>query len=351
MQAPLSPRAAASFFAFAAAACVSLAPAVAHADPVSDAKDLFTRGRELRAKGDCAGAVPLFRKAIALYPDGLGSVRNLAECEESIGHFASSRRAWLDLKRALLTNDDKKYEGWQKDADDAAARLAPKLATLTIDVNAVGPGGDAAPPGGVEVKLDGEALDPRLVGTALERDPGKHVVQVGGPRVKEPAQKAVELVAGDAKRVALRVVVIPDRPVEPEVGPTAPLPATPPVAPDDSAERARSAKRTAAWIAIGVGAASAIGAGVSIGIRAGDESTLQDRCPTHTNCDPSLKGTVDGGHTASTAATVFTIVGGVGLVSGIVLLATSSGPSRQAAFVATPTVTLGLGGASAAWRF
>jgi hypothetical protein len=243
---------------------------------VSDAKDLFTRARELRAHGDCAGAVPLFRKAVALYPDGIGSVRNLAECEESLGHYASARRAWLDLKRALLTDSDKKYDGWQKDADDAAARLAPKLATLTIDVNAVGPSGDAAAPGGVEVKLDGETLSSSLVGTALERDPGRHVVQVGGPRVKEPAQKAVDLAAGDAKRVALRVVVTPDKPVEPEVG--APLPATPPVAPDDSAENARAAKRTAAWIAIGVGAAAAIGAGVSIGIRANDESTLNGQC-------------------------------------------------------------------------
>ncbi|HEY6459831.1 MAG TPA: tetratricopeptide repeat protein [Polyangiaceae bacterium] len=311
---------------------------------MSDAKDLFTRARELRAHGDCAGAVPLFRKAVALYPDGLGSVRNLAECEESLGHYASARRAWLDLKRALLTDSDKKYDGWQKDADDAAARLAPKLATLTIDVNAVGPSGDAAAPGGVEVKLDGETLSPSLVGTALERDPGRHIVQVGGPRVKEPAQKAVDLAAGDAKRVALRVVVTPDKPVEPEVG--APLPATPAIAPDDSAENARAAKRTAAWIAIGVGAAAAIGAGVSIGIRANDESTLQSKCPLHTGCDPSLEGTVNGGHTASTAATVFTIVGGVGLVSGIVLLATSSGSRKQATLVVTPT----LGGATAAWR-
>src|SRR5277367_6189891 len=99
-----------------------LAPRAALADPASDAKDLFAQGRDLRARGNCADAVTLFRKASDLYPSGLGSLRNLAECEEQLGHFASSRRAWLDLKRSLITEDAHKYEGWSQDADQAAAR-------------------------------------------------------------------------------------------------------------------------------------------------------------------------------------------------------------------------------------
>ena len=114
---------------------------------MADAKDLFTRGRELRVRGDCAQRGRAVRKAYELYPAALGSLRNEAECEESLGRFASARRAWVDLKRALLTNADPKYDGWTQDADQAAARLAPKLATLTIDVNVVAPGGEAAPAG------------------------------------------------------------------------------------------------------------------------------------------------------------------------------------------------------------
>ena len=118
---------------------------MAQADPVSDAKDLFTRGRELRTRGDCAGAVPLFRKAYELYPEGLGSLRNLAECEESLGHFASSRRAWLDLEaRAPHDGRQEVRRAGTRTPIEAAARLAPKLATLTIDVNVVGPGGELA---------------------------------------------------------------------------------------------------------------------------------------------------------------------------------------------------------------
>jgi hypothetical protein len=331
--------------AVAAMACV-LVPGVAHADPVSDAKDLFTRGRELRTQGDCANAVGAFRKAYELYPEGLGSLRNLAECEESLGHFASSRRAWLDLSRALVTFPDKKYDGWDKDAADAASRLAPKLATLTIDLNVVGPGGEGEPARGVDVTLDGEKLAPSLVGTPLERDPGVHVVRVTGERVQGPAERAVQLASGEVKRVALRVVVTPDKPAEPEVPVTTPLPVTPPQPRDDDAERARATKRTLGWAAIGVGAAGLVGAGISLGLRQSAYGTLQNKCPLHVGCDLSLQSTVNEGHAASTAFDVLGILGLVGAGAGLALLATSGHP-QQARLVVTPT----LGGASAAWTF
>jgi hypothetical protein len=334
-----------SVAALVAGMACTLVPGLASADPVSDAKDLFTRGRELRTQGDCATAVGLFRKASELYPGGLGSLRNLAECEESLGHFASSRRAWLDLERGLLTFPDKKYEGWDKDARDAASRLAPKLATLTIDLNVVGPGGEAEPARGVEVTLDGEKLASSLVGSPLERDPGVHVVRVTGERVQGPAERAVDLVAGDAKRVALRVVVTPDKPAEPEV-PTTPSPATPPVPADDDAERARATKRTVGWVALGVGAAGLVGAGISLGVRQSALSSVEGPCPSLSNCDPSLRSTVSRGQAASVAFDVLGILGVVGVGSGVVLLATS-GHTQQARLVVTPTI----GGATAVVTF
>jgi hypothetical protein len=343
------------FPALAVAALGLSMPCVAHADPISDAKDLFTRGRELRTKGDCAGAVPLFRKAIDLYPAGLGSVRNLAECEEQLGHYASARRAWLDLKRALLTTEDRKYEGWSQDAEAAAARLAPKLATLTVDVAYATPDGQAALSKGVSVTLDGEMLAPALVGTPLERDPGHHVVRAAGDRVQEPQQTAVDLVAGDNKHVALRVVVKPPSSLPPE--PSQPGgdagPAQHPV--ETPAEQGTgSTRKTVAWIAIGVGAVSLVGAGVSLGVRQSALSDATSACNNNSslsNCpstnETTVKSDVSRGQTASTLVTVLGIAGAVGLTSGIVLLATSHGHSQQSRLIITPT----LGGASAAWSF
>jgi hypothetical protein len=171
-------------FAFVAAALAStlLVAPQTHADAESDAKDLFARGRDLRSKNDCAGAVPLFRKASKIYPQGLGSLRNVAECEEQIGHWASSRRAWLDLKRALiaLPAPDAKYDGWDKDSDDAASRLAPKVATVFVDVIVKTPEGEgpANERSGVELLVNGESLGTNLVGTPLERDPGNYRIRV-----------------------------------------------------------------------------------------------------------------------------------------------------------------------------
>jgi hypothetical protein len=327
---------------------VGVAAGTAHADPASDAKDLFARGRDLRAQGDCASAAGLFRKAWELYPSALGSLRNLAECEESLGHYASSRRAWLDLKRATLTNDDKKYAGWGADADAAATRLAPKLASLTIDVTALSPAGETVPAAGFDVTLDGERLAPTLLGTALERDPGHHVVRAMGERVRGAPEAAVDLAAGDAKKVFLRIVLEPERAAAAGDGGagTGGLPPVPPAA-DDADARRRATKRTVAWTVIGVGAASLVGAGISLGVYESALSNVNGQCPSHSNCDPSLQSTASGGRTAAVLWPVFGAIGLVGVGSGLALLVTTPGPSSQAHLVVAPT----LGGASATLSF
>ena len=163
----------------------------ARADAESDAKDLFARAKDMRTAGDCAGAVPLLRTAYKVYPSGLGSVRNLAECEEQLGHYASARRAWLDIKRALVTLPaDTKYDGWDKDAETAAARLKPKVATVFVDVILKSPEGEhpASEKSGVEVFVNGENLGTNLVGKPLERDPGTYRVRfVNGSRRRAAA--------------------------------------------------------------------------------------------------------------------------------------------------------------------
>jgi hypothetical protein len=338
----------------AVAGAALTAAGTARADPMADAKDLFTRGRELRTHGDCANAVALFRKAYDLYPAALGSLRNLAECQEALGRYASARRAWVDLKRALLTNADRKYEGWDKDAELAAARLEPMLATLTIDVVAVTPRGEAASLDAVEVTLDGERLAPAQVGTPLERDPGRHVVRIEGERVS-PQERALDLASGNVERLSIRVVVR-DRVAPtmfPPAGPPGPSPADrapPPGARthETPREAAGDSRRTWGWIATGVGAASLVGAGISLAVRQAALADLDGACSSHQRCDPVLAPTVGRGQTASTLVTVFGILGGVGLAGGIVLLATSGGhSSARASLVVVP----GGGGVGAAGSF
>ena len=332
-----------------AAMLSTFVPSVARADTVADAKDLFARGRDLRAQGDCASATPLFRKAYELYPAGLGSLRNTAECEESVGHFASSRRAWLELKRALITIDDRKYDGWPRDATEAAARLAPKLATLTLEVSAVGAGGQSAPSDGVEVRLNGEVLAPGLLATPLERDPGRYTIRVTGPGASAPEERVVPLAAGETQRVALRVIVsTPGGAVsEPSTATPTPTPTpteSPPPPEDDN--HPDSTRRTLAWVAFGVGAAGVIGTVVSVVVQQSALSGLSSHdcssgdsgwiCRDRSQ-QPAVDSNVSKGDTASTLANVFLTVGIVGAASGIVLLATSHPRSTAAALVLSPT--------------
>jgi hypothetical protein len=278
-------------------------------------------------------------------------LRNAAECEESLGHFASARRTWLDLKRALVTTSDRKYDGWSHDADDAAARLAPKLATLTIDVNAVGAGGETAPNDGVEVRLNGEVLSPSLVGTALERDPGRYVLEVGGPKVKEPQQRAIALAAGETQRVAIRVDVATPVQGEPAVPPPASAAASaaglartvaaePAPAPGADRDRGDTTLRTIAWVSLGVGAAGVVGAVVSFAVRQSALSGIENNCKQSGGtwvCDPSQESTLNTGRTASTLVNIFGAVGIVGVAGGVVLLTTMHPHDARAALVVSPT--------------
>lgn len=327
-------------------AALAAAP-TARADAESDAKDLFARARGLRTKGDCAGAVPLFQKAYKVYPNGLGSLRNVAECEEQLGHYASSRRAWLDIKRALVTMaPDPKYDGWEKDAQDAAARLQPKIATVFVDVTVQTPQGEgpATEKSGVEVFVNGENLGTSLVGTPLERDPGNYRVRVQA-KYASPVETEVALGAGDTKHVTLHLVQTP--PAAPATAATAEQPGA--LVDVDTGK----GKRTAGIVLIGVGAAALVGSGITFLIRAGAKSDLDNACPTHTGCSPDLQSTVDRGKLMSTLTSILFPVGLVAAGSGVGLFVwgASSKEAGPAATARNLTILPGLGRVDATWRF
>ncbi len=281
----------------------------------ADAKDLFDRGRELRKKGDCASAVPLFKKARELMPQGLGSLRNLAECEEQLGHYASSRRAWLDLKRAALVNSDPKYSGWDADADAAAARLAPKVARLTISVEQKGEGT-------AKVLVNNEPIDAKLLDVPLDRDPGTYVVRAEGG--KAPVEETVSLAAGDNKPVKLKVefpegekpvAVEPLKPKEPVANAQSDVP---PVNTETS-----STRRTVGWVSVGVGGAALIGASVFLVMRSMALADLKDACGDNYKngpCGANARDPIDRGKSASMFFNIFGAVAVVGIGTGIALI-------------------------------
>lgn len=323
------------------------------ADAESDAKDLFARGRDLRNKGDCANASPLFFKAWRIYPQGLGNLRNYAECEEQLGHYASSRRAWLDIKRALLTApNDPKYEGWEKDAEDAANRLKPKVAVVTVDV--IQKIGDTKKPAneksGVELIMNGEPVPANLIGAPLERDPGQYTIKVQAADAPQPVEQGIALAAGDNKKVTLEITRVPKEPAKgPNAGGT-----IDPGYPNGGEDKG-SGTRTVGWIAIGVGAASLIGSGVTFLLYNGAKSDLEAACGGGANWETTCptkdkteaQDIIDRGKLMGTLSPIFLGVGVVGVGAGIALLATSPSKSTGKGLTLHP----GLGRIDATWRF
>lgn len=343
-----------------AVVAIGLAGSNARADNApSEAQSLFDRGRELRLRGDCVEAMPFFRGAYQIYPNGLGSLRNIAECEEANGHFAASRSAWLELGRTLTEHTEPRYAGWAGDAAQAAARLTPKLGTLTIEVRMEGSGGAIAqdasgapsaaggdtPAPDVEVSINGERLSSSLVGTPILRDPGHYVIRAVSRAGEAMREESVDLAPGQKREVDLVLRLMPPEPVEAQSR--------------ASSSSGGSGPDAAMWTAFALGTASLIGAGIAEAER---QSALSDRgstlaaCPASSGmaggaCSPqNVQSINDRGNAAATWENVFFIAGGVGLTTGVVLLAVGhagsparSGPSgardpstRRAALVVSP---------------
>ena len=286
------------------AAAALLATALATASPAraDDAETFFAQGRTLRTKGKCAEAIVAFRRALELRPQGLGSLRNVAECEEELGEFASARTDWWNLRRAVLQENQPKYEGWDRQAEQAYQRLEPKVAHLTVKLT----GGS---PERAQVTIDGKPLDPRLIGVELERDLGPHTIQAtyGGAA---PVVEKRMLTVGAHQVVTLAIP-------EPKPDETAPVPTPPPA---DTGSRPLRAAGIAATTLGGLGV---VGMAISLVMR---QSALDSfsGCPGYVGCDPSLRGELTKGQTASTLAIVFGAVAVAGIGVGIPLVVVGS---------------------------
>lgn len=329
-------------------------PRAARADGPADvatAKDLFDCGRDLRARGDCAEALPLFQKAYVLYPVGLGSLRNIAVCQESLSHFAAARTTWLELRRAAASSDDAKYAGWGDDADCAMARLAPKVAAVTVDV-AVGDEGEAprapTPEDGILVTIDGDPLPRERLGAAVDHDPGIVVVRAEGASLYAPDEETVTLNAGEARHITLRVALAAAAQAptpRPQADDAAPTPE-----PESPASHG-SPLRAAAWVSAGIGVAGLAGTAVAFGLRQTALASLNSECPGHASgpCPVSehdaVTSDINRGQTASTLLNVFLVAGIAGSVASLVLFTVGHSTPHPSAVLLTPA------GVSAAGSF
>jgi hypothetical protein len=323
----------------------------------TESKSLFAEGRGLRLKGNCIDAIPIFRKALETYPEGLGALRNIAECEEELKRYASARRSFWDLRLTVLKSGSTKYQSWDKQAEEAHAALDAKVARIVVRVK-----GDPA-----WVRINGTPMDPRLVGVPLEQDLGPIEVSFQDGSATPPVKK---LVLEEGQRYEIELVSNltvmdekPPRSVEPspndivepgtissKLQPKRSGSAEPNPTETPTSSGPGPALNIGGATLLAVGGAGVIGMSVAIGIRGAALSDIESVCPALDACavGPTQRQSVldaaDRGQTASTLATVFGIVGGVGIAGGVGLLI--AGASIDSPVEVTPAPS----GAMLSWK-
>jgi hypothetical protein len=277
-------------------------------DPVA-AEALFREGRSEVSAGRYETACPKFAESLRLDP-ALGTLVNLAECEEHTGALASSWEHWRQALDQLPAADDRVAIAQQH-----VAALEPRLPRLALEL---APG----VPSDTRVQRDAVELGGASLGVAIPVDPGDHVLTIVAAN-HEPGKKTVHIGEGQTLKVVVEPGALMAAP-SPVVGASAPA------APADESNRLR----TAGWVMGGVGVAGFVGAAIT-GVLVVNDKSAADQ-----NCMPVCNGTgasaVNGGKTllAVNAAAWALGFAGVGAGATIILLGGRHGATPVGSVIA-----------------
>lgn len=338
----------------------------ARAQSASDkaaAESLFDEGKKLMASKKYAEACPKFEQSQKLDP-GVGTLGSLGQCYEALGRTAS---AWATYREAAAAAAAQGQTGREKYARDKAAALQPKLSRMTILV----PSTSDVP--GLDVRRDGEQIPRAVWGTPLPVDPGLHTIEAYAPG-KKKWTTGVEVGAVSAQANVAIPALEDDAaatPPPPPVKPAVPLSGkvddwyepTPATTTPSSTSTTTStttlsdtpsnggSQRMVGVVVGGVGVVSIL-VGSYFGLRAKSKNA---DASTHCRPDDPSKCTDEGvtlgsdAKSAATLSTVFFVVGGAAIASGVVLYLTAPKDKSTANLgvgvgMAGSSVRLSLGG-------
>lgn len=140
----------------------------------AQAETLFRQGKDLIAHGKIAEACAAFDASQKLDPT-IATLLNQAACREKNGQLATAWGLFLDAERQSRAATDEATRQLHKVATDHAAKLEPRLSTLTINV-AVG-----NRVGGLEILRNNEPVDPGAWNKALPVDGGTYKITARAP--------------------------------------------------------------------------------------------------------------------------------------------------------------------------
>jgi hypothetical protein len=262
---------------------VSMMARSAHAQsPTERADAQFRRGKDLLAAGKVAEACAAFDDSQALEANP-ATVLNQANCREHNGQLATARALYVEAARQTSAATDKASRHMHANAAERAAKLAPRVSTLRIAVPA------AAQTAGLEVRRDGELVDPASWNQPVAIDGGAHGVSARAPG-RVPWSGTVVVATERASETIEIPVLRPPATDAPAAVPAAPVvSATPPVV----TPRARWTTRRKVALGVAAGGAAALGAAGVLGVSALQrQSDARALCPDIAQpCDDAARAT------------------------------------------------------------
>jgi hypothetical protein len=289
------------------------------------AEALFNEARKAMDSGDFPTACDRFRESQRLEP-AVGTLMNLAVCEEKIGKLASAWQHWREALDTLPPQDDRRTF-----AEQRLAALRPRLPYVVL----VAPAGA---PRELQVSRNGVKLSRASFGIELPVDPGEHEFVVSAPGRED---KRLTVQFGEAERRELTLELGPPKP---ESAPSA----------NATEARKRSAgsnpKRTLGFVIGGVGVVG-VGGAIASGLMLNSKrATVEDECDADKRCTSDGLDAAEAGKRLLVINTAAWGVGVVGLGVGTALVLTRSNRPERARSQTALTLEPTLGGAFLSWK-
>jgi hypothetical protein len=289
-----------SSWVLCAALATSAAAAAQGRDPVA-AEALFKQGRTAAEAGNYKQACAKFYESNRLDP-AVGTVFNIADCEEKQGHVATAYTKFQEVLQQLTPPDDR-----IPIAQKRLALLDKRVPKLTIQLA-------AGAPEGTRVSRDDVTLGAASLGTPLPVDPGTHVISVSAPGTRTRAL-SVSIAEGRQRSI--------------EVAPGPALPAGSNAHDTGGSARAHgSDHRTLGYVIGGVGVAGLAVGAITGAMVLGKKSTVDNNCDAAKRCNQTGLDAASSGHTLGIVTTTGFIVGAVGVAAGAWLVLSSDKQER-----------------------
>jgi hypothetical protein len=278
------------------------APGTARADE-TQAEVLFHAGRSASARGDHTMACAYYRASYRL-ENAVGTLLNIALCEEALGELASAWQHYREVVSRLPAGDERL--AWTHERMKSADARLPRL---TIQV-------DDPRPETLRIVVGSLELDGRSLGVALPFNPGSYEIRVLSPG-HEPRTYRVELELAEHESVHARAglrIVPPPRTAGALTR-----------AKQRRPERAlssdtRRAAPSAAYYALGAGALGFIASAVAGVLVLDRKATVDAHCDGDRRCDATGIAAGNSGANLFALAAVGFAVGVTGTATGLVLL-------------------------------